>query len=150
MAKRADRRRAGGIGAGLLVLLALGVIAGGAWNYRRNLAAEQAARAQRPLAGYAAADLQALAAAYRDEVRRLSGRYEAARERRVDTEQHAFFGEQLDEYERVRRASGQRREVGATLGQSEAALRDVERELQARGAEGGSGWQIHLRRLLTF
>src|SRR5690606_7561899 len=131
-------------------VLVLAALAGGAWNYRRNLAAEQAARAQRPLSGYATADLEALAEAYRAEVRRLSDRYDAARGRRVDAEQRAFFGDQIAEYERVRRASGQRRQAGATLGETEAVLRDVEQELRARGAEGGSGWEIHLRRLLHF
>lgn len=150
MAKDPGRRRAGGVGVGLLLAIALAAIAGGAWNYRRNLAIEQAERAKRPLSGYETADLEALADAYRGQVGQLTGRYDAARGRRVGTEEHAFFGDQLDEYERVRRASGQRREAGAVLGQAEAALRDVEQELQARGGEGGAAWEIHLRRLLTF
>src|SRR5690606_31777132 len=104
-------------------------LAAGAWNYHRNLAAERAERAKRPLSGYATADLEALAEAYRAEVRRLSGRYEAARRRRVETESRAFFGDQIAEYERGRRASRQRREAGASLGETEAALRDVEQEL---------------------
>jgi len=131
---------------GLVLVIALAAAAGGAWNYRRNLAAEEAARAQRPLSGYETADLQALADAYRAEVGRLSSRYEAARGARVGTAERGFFGEQIDEYERVRRQSGQRREAGAELGQTEAALRDVEDELRARGS-AGSRWSVHLRRL---
>jgi len=68
----------------------------------------------------------------------------------VGTAERGFFGDQIDEYERVRRQSGQRREAGADLGQTEAALRDVEQELAARAGEGGTAWQVHLRRLLSF
>jgi len=140
--------RDGRASAGLLLLIVLAAGAAGAWNYRRNLAAEQAERAKRPLSGYATADLRALADAYRAEVGKLSGRYDAARQQRVGTAEHAFFGDQIDEYERVRRASGKRREAGAALGQKEAALREVEQELQARAGEDGTGWRLHLHRLL--
>lgn len=143
-------RRDGRASAGLLLGLLLILAAAGAWNYRRNLAVEQAERAKRPLAGYTRADLEALAEAYRAEVGELSSRYDAARGQRVATTERGFFGEQIDEYERVRRRSGQRREAGAELGQTEAALRDVEAELRTRGGEGGSAWSTHLRRLTSF
>jgi hypothetical protein len=143
-------REQGGASFGLVLAIVLVLAAGGVWNYRRNLAAEQAARAQRPLSGYATADLQALADAYRAEVAQLSGRYDAARGQRVGTAERGFFGDQIEEYERVRRRSGQRREAGAELGQAEAALQDVEDELRARGGEGGSAWSVHLRRLTRF
>lgn len=146
----ATSRSDGRASLGLLLVIALAAAAGGAWNYRRNLAAEQAERAQRPLSGYETADLQALAEAYRAEVGRLSNRYEAARGARVGTAERGFFGDQIDEYERVRRQSGQRREAGAELGQTEAALRDVEDELRARGSAGGGAWSVHLRRLTRF
>ena len=145
---RASRREAGA-SLGLVLVLLLALAAGGAWNYRRNLAAEEAERAQRPLAGYTTPDLEALAAAYRAELERLTGRYEAARGARVGTAERGFFGDQIDEYERVRRKSGRRREAGAQLGETEAALRDVDEELRARGS-GALGWQLHLRRLTGF
>jgi hypothetical protein len=145
-----DRRRAGGARVTLLLGLVLVAAAAGAWNYRRNLAAEEAERARRPLSGYSVPELDALAEAYRSEVAQLSRRYDSARGQRVATREQGFFGDQIDEYERVRRASGERREAGAELGETEAALRDVEAELATRGSEGGTTWQIHLRRLLTF
>lgn len=145
-----NRRRAGGARVTLLLGVMLVAAAAGAWNYRRNLAAEEAERARRPLSGYSVAELEALAEAYQGEVAQLSRRYDSARGQRVATREQGFFGEQIDEYERVRRASGQRREAGAELGETEAALRDVEAELVARGADGGTAWQIHLRRLLTY
>lgn len=146
----ARMRREGQASVGLLLVIVLVAVAAGAWNYRRNLAAEQAERAQRPLAGYATADLESLAEAYRAEVDQLASRYDSARGQRVDAADRGFFGEQIDEYERVRRQSDRRRDAGADLGQTEAALRDVEVELRARGSEGGSAWSLHLRRLTAF
>jgi hypothetical protein len=140
----------GGVSPGLVLVIVLALAAAGAWNYRRNLALEEAERAQRPLSGYATADLEALAQAYRAEVKQLSGRYEAARGARVGTAERGFFGDQIDEYEHVRRKSGQRREVGAALGETEAALRDVEDELRRRVGQGGGAWSVHLRRLTRF
>jgi hypothetical protein len=137
------------VGLGPIVVILLALVVAGAWNYRRNLAAEEAERAQRPLAGYTTADLEALAGAYRAEVATLTGRYEAARGARVGTAERSFFGDQIDEYERVRRRSGRNREAGAQLGESEAALRDVEEELRRR-ASLGAAWQVHLRRLTSF
>jgi hypothetical protein len=105
-----SRRREQGAAKGMLLLVLLVLCGGGAWNYRRNLLAEQAERASRPLAGYATADLEALADAYQDEITTASGTARA---------------------------------------DHEAALRDVEAELAARGG-ATSEWEIHLRRATTF
>jgi hypothetical protein len=150
MAGPFDRRRAGLSSAMLLLLILALAAAAGGWNYRRNLVREQQERERRPLAGYATEDLEALAEAHRDQVAALGRRYEGARGSRVTAQQHGFFADQIDEYERVRRRSGANRDAGADLAQAEAALRDVERELAARGGEGGSALDVHLRRLLTF
>jgi hypothetical protein len=64
----AARRREQGQVSGMLVLVLLGLCAGGAWNYGRNLQAEQVDRAARPLSGYATGDLEALADAYQQEI----------------------------------------------------------------------------------
>lgn len=140
----------GGASVGLLLAILVGAAGAGAWNYHRNLAAEQAARAARPLAGYTTRDLEALAAAYREEVEALTRRYDGVRTQRVETRERRFFGDQIEEYEQVRRQSGSHREVGAELSEREASLRDVEQELSARNGESGTRVEIHLRRLLTF
>jgi hypothetical protein len=150
MAKRgAVRRRQGGATI-WLVLVVGAAAAAGAWNYQRNLRAEEQARAARPFGRYALEDLEALADAYRGEVDRMGKRYEGAHSGRVATREHGFFGDQLDEYERVRRSSSARREVGAVLSEREAALRDVEQELQRRQGEAAQGIETVLRRILSF
>ena len=144
------RQSGGGASVALLLAILIGALGAGAWNYHRNLVAEREARAERPLHGYETGDLEALAAAYRAEVETLTRRYDGARTQRVEARERGFFGDQIEEYETVRRRSGSRRDVGAELGETEAALRDVEQELRARQSELGTPFDIHLRRLLTF
>lgn len=144
------RRCAGSASTVVLLAILLGLIGLGAWNYRRNLAAEQARNATRPLIGYSDADLEALAEAYRQEVAQMGKRYEGARAGRTTAEDRGFFGSQIQEYERVRKASSAVRGLGAKLSEKEAGLAQVETELQARVGEGGSAWDVFLRRLLTF
>ncbi len=144
------RRCGGAASVALLVALLVGAAAAGAWNYHRNLVAEQQDRAARPLYGYETGDLEALAEAYRAEAAELTRRYEGVRNQRVETRERGFFGDQIEEYERVRRRSGSRRDIGADLGETEASLRGVEKELEARRREAGTLVDIHLRRLLRF
>jgi len=142
-----SRRNEGRASAGLLVAILIAAAAAGAWNYRRNLAAEEAERAKRPYAGYATEDLKTLAEAYRAEVAQLEARWQAARGARVKAADRSFFGDQIEEFERVRRRSGQRRAVGAELGETEAALRAVEEELARRAHTPREAWRVHWRRL---
>lgn len=144
------RRRGGAASLGLLVAILVAAAGAGAWNYHRNLIAEQREQATRPLIGYAVGDLEVLAAAYRDEVATLTRRYEGVRTQRVETRDRAFFGDQIDEYERVRRRSGSRRDIGAQLSEAETALRSVEQELEIRRRETGMFANAHVRRLLSF
>ncbi len=145
-----QRRCGGAANLAVLAAILLGVAGAGAWNYHRNLVAEQQDRAARPLYGYETGDLEALEKAYRAEVEALTRRYERTRQQRVETRERGFFGDQIDEYERVRRRSGSRRDVGADLSETEAALRGVEEELAARRREADTVLAIHLRRLLRF
>lgn len=142
-----SRRNEGRASVGLLVAILLAAAVAGAWNYRRNLAAEEAERAKRPYASYATEDLKALAEAYRAEVAQLEARWQAARGARVKATDRSFFGDQIEEYERVRRRSGQQRAVGAELGETEAALRAVEEELARRANAPRAAWRVHWQRL---
>lgn len=144
------RRCGGAASLALLVAILVGAVGAGAWNYHRNLVAEQQDRAARPLYGYGTSDLEALAEAYRAELAELTRRYEGVRKQRVETRERGFFGDQIEEYERVRRRSGTRRDVGADLSETEAALRGVEQELEARRRAAGTIVAVHLRRLLRF
>jgi hypothetical protein len=131
----------------LIALLAL--CAGGAWNYHRNLQAEQADEAARPLSGYATEDLEALADAYQQEIDTHAARYARSREARAEAREHAYFDQQVQEFERVQRGAVKQRDAGAALAEREAALHEVEAELARRGPVR-SEWEIHLRRLTTF
>ena len=146
---RIDRRSRGGAQVAVMLLVLGGLAAGGAWNYRRNLAAEQAAEAARPLSGYSTADLEALAAAYRQEIEAYEARYASRRGQRAEARERAYFDEQVREFEKVQQAANRTRAAGGDVAEREAALRDVEAELASRGP-AESEWQIHLRRLTTF
>lgn len=142
-------RREAGRGQLLLLIVLLGLCAAGAWNYRRNLAAEQAAASVRPLAGYATEDLEALAEAYRSEIAAYDARYQKQRAARVQASDRAYFDEQVGELERVQRNARKIRAAGSQVAEREAALRDVEEELAVRGPERAE-WQLHLERLTRF
>lgn len=150
MTKSDARRRRGAASLGLLLAILIGAAGAGAWNYHRNLVAERQDHAARPLIGYEIGDLEVLAEAYRKEVAALTQRYDGVRTQRVEARDQAFFGDQIDEYERVRRRSGGRRDIGAQLSEAEAALRSVDEELDTRRREAGMFSNAHVRRLLSF
>lgn len=141
------RRRRGAAGAKLLAVLLLGLAGAGGWNYRRNLAAEQAR--PRPYRGYTEQAVEQLAAAYRQEIQELGARSDAARASRRGVQDRALLDQQIGEFERVQRQAERERALGRRLGAQEAALADLEAELQRREAER-DGVRLFLRRLLSF
>lgn len=143
------RRSEGRASVWVLVVLLVGAAAAGGFNYYRNLKADQEAQKHRPLHGYAEADLQHLEAAYQAEVDTLSKRYAAAKGKGGGVREHELLGDQVREFERVTKASDGVRDIGATLSEREAALKDVQKELQLREGERDP-MQVFLRRLLTF
>jgi hypothetical protein len=142
-------REAGAASAGLLLLILVAAIGGGAWNYHRNLERERADRAARPLAGYDTADLEALADAYRTQVASKTARFDRTRSERATADDRAYFDEQVGEFEKVQRKSAKARDVGADLAGDEASLAQIEAELATRGGDA-SEWEIHWRRLTSF
>lgn len=146
---RIHRSVSGGAQVLVLVLIVGGLVAGGAWNYQRNLAAERAAEAARPLSGYSTADLEALAAAYRQEIAAYEARYAKSRGQRAEARDRAFLDDQVREFEKVQKASTRTRAAGGDVAEREASLRDIETELASRGP-ASSQWQIHLRRLTSY
>ncbi len=134
----------------VLVLVAIVAIAGaGAWNYRRNLEAEAQRSAARPLHGYSTSDLEALAAAYRQELAADAGRAKAQKPARAVAKDRAYFDEQVQEFEKVQKQAAAQRKAGAVAKVGDVDLARVEEELRARsGAE--SELVRHLRLLLTF
>jgi len=143
-----DRRRAGGALVQLLVLLVVVIAAGGA-NYYRNWQAEDQQAPARPFQGYAAGDLEALRAAYAQEVESFQQRYAAQESRRQRPSGTGLMDQRVREFERVQATSQRLRELRADVAEREARLREVEAEIALR-SDPAAGLTLHLGRLLTI
>ena len=140
MARRSRKR--GGSGGKLLLLLA--VLAGlGGYNYQRNLEAE--AQEIRPYRGYSDADLEALENAYRAELEVLDARYAQVQGVQFKARDQGFGQAQVDEFERVQRASRAKREVGYQASEGQATLNAVVQERALR-ARQGPPWLVFAKR----
>lgn len=138
----------GGRGA-LLPLLALLLLlaGGGAWNYQRNLARES--QEDRPLRGYAEADLEKLLSAYEQEVKRLSSRAGATKRASARDLPGQLVGEKAREFERVQRASARVRDANGDVAEAELMVARISQELSRRGGERDP-MAVFLRRLTTL
>lgn len=132
----------------LLLLVLLALLAGaGAWNYQRNLAVEEAM--PRPYKGYSDSDLEAMAAAYDQEIEQYSSRWESARDQRFDARERGLVGERAREFERVQDRTRRIRDLKRELADRQATLEQIQEEIDYRRSLG-RGWQRHWRRLTTF
>ena len=138
----------GGRGA-LIPLLALLLLlaGGGAWNYHRNLARES--HEDRPLRGYAEADLQKLLSAYEQEVKQAASRASATRRAKPRDTQGQLVGESVHEFERVQRASRRVREANGDVAEVEMMVDRIKLELSYRDQERDPT-AIFLRRLTSL
>ncbi len=142
--KSSTSRRAeqGGVLPVLLVLALL--LAGGAYNYWRNLKAEP----PRPYQHYADAEIHQLIAAYEGDIGRLAERVPAARLPQPGRgSSGALIGERVADFEAAQRRGEAHREAVGVLAGQEGVLRQLrkEREFRAGGPMG-----IHMRRLTTI
>ncbi len=129
----------------LLLLLLLG--GGGAWNYQRNVARES--HEDRPLRGYAEADLEKLRSAYEQEAKRLAGRAGATKRASARDMPGQLVGETVHEFERVQRASARVRDAHGDVAEVELMVERISQELSHRGQERDPT-AIFLRRLTTL
>jgi hypothetical protein len=138
----------GGSGARLpLLLLLLGLAAGGAWNYHRNV--EREGREDRPLRGYAEADLEKLLAAYQQEAGQAAKRAASTPRAVVASAGGRPLGEAAKEFDRVQRQSVRVRDAHGDLAESELMVERVEQELRRRDQERDRT-ALFLRRLTTL
>lgn len=148
MARGSGRRLEAGRGVVALLLL-LAILAGaGAWNYRRNSQAEEE-EGYRPFRGYTDEAIAQLIEAYEDDHERTSERFEAAASRRVNAEGKAYFGEQVQEFERVQRASKNTRALRDEIAESQTSLKLL-REEASRRAREKQKLKVFFDRLLTI
>ncbi len=138
------RKNRGSGGKLLLVLMIVGGL--GAWNYQRNVEAES--EVIRPYRAFSGADLAALEAAFRLELVTLDARYERVKGVKYKASDVGFGQAQVDEFERVQRASHARRELGYQAAEGQATLDAVVQERALRERQGPP-WQIFLARTLT-
>jgi len=129
----------------LVLLLLLG--GGGAWNYRRNL--ERESQEDRPLRGYAEADLDKLLAAYQQEQGRAARRAGATQRTAPKPVMGPLVGENVREFERVQRASQRVRDANGDLAETEMMVERIHRELQHRDQERDP-MALFLRRVTTI
>lgn len=134
----------GGVLAGLLLLAALAGL--GAWNYQRNVAAEQ--DVYRPYRGYTDEALEQMIAAYEQKHAGDTRRYERATARRVTAEGKAYFDEQVEEFERVQGASASTKRARQALAESQSSLKLLEAERSQRARERDRV-KLFFKRLLT-
>jgi len=136
-------------GAGVVALLLLLAIAAGAgaWNYRRNVAAEQ--NDYRPFRSYTDEAIEQLVQAYENDHERSEKSFESAARRNVKVEGKAYFGEQVQEFERVQRISKNTRALRDEMAESQTSLKLL-REEAARRAKERHKLRLFFERLLTI
>jgi hypothetical protein len=134
---------------GILLLVLIGLVGVGGWNYYTNWQREQQEQGPRPFASYADADLEALAEAYRSEIEGLQQLDASARARRRDAADSPFMHERVAEFERIKRTSERIRNVTGEIAEREARLRELEQEIAYRKRLAG-GLEVHLHRLTGF
>ena len=133
MARRFGKRSEAGRSV-IMPLLVLAILVGaGAWNYRRNAAVEE--EDYRPFRGYTDEAIEQLIDAYEDQHERSSKRFEAAASRKVNVEGKAYFGEQVQEFERVQGISKNRRALRDGIAESQTSLKLLRDEASKRARE---------------
>jgi hypothetical protein len=116
----------------LLLLLAI-LVGAGAWNYLRNAAVEE--DDYRPYRGYTDEAIEQLIDAYEGEHERSSKRFESAASRKINVQGKAYFGEQVQEFERVQSISQNTRALRDGIAESQTGLKLLREESVKRARE---------------
>jgi hypothetical protein len=132
----------------LLLAVLVALLGLGAWNYHRNLTAEQNVP-KGAFSGISDADLDVLQAAYQAEVDALVAKGGIGVRANARATTGGVVGG-VREFERVQRAMRNTREKGYEVAERQAAIEAIEAERARRGAVAGTPWQIFLRRAFTF
>ncbi len=155
---RASRLHSGNALGWVLVLLALSVAAAAAWNYRRNLVADQAVFARhpqnaeeifRPFERERDRDLDVLIEAYTEEIEMLDAKWKRLAGARHSVSGVGHHDQRVAEFEAVQKETGKKRRLSAKLGELKATLRDLEAE-KAYRAHGDQQLETLVRRLVSM
>ena len=139
------RSQAGGSVSLLLVLLLL-LVGGAAFNYHRNVQAENAE--PRPYRGYSDQELDDLLAAYGDRKERQTARYTATARLRVEAKGKGYFDEQVAEFERVQTAHKAKAEARDLLAGTQVVVKKILAEQRKRDSERDK-MRLFLRRAFS-
>jgi hypothetical protein len=132
----------------LLLVVLLGIAVGvGGWNYKRNLDLEN--QIPRPWKGYAASDLEAMAAAYEKEIDQYSNTWDAARGQRNEASGRGHVDDRAREFDEIYAQGRQVRQIKSRMADHEVVLAQLRDELRLREGESDV-WKLHLRRLTAF
>lgn len=131
----------------LLIVLFIGLLGAGGYNYHRNFQAEAAI--PRPYKSYSVEDLEALLGAYESEASSLEQRYEAARNDKGPRMKAGLLDQNLAVFEAAQRRSAASRGLGEELSMQKAAAGEIEAELTLR-RQHADVMKLHLKRLLTI
>ena len=135
------RRQAGGVLPILLVLALL--LAGGGYNYWRNMKAEP----HRPYQGYGDAELQQLVAAYESDIEKLAGKLPPARRKSDSGSSGGLLTDRVADFEKARQRGDAYRQASGNLAGQEGVLRELQNELSFRT---GGPMGIHIKRLTSI
>jgi hypothetical protein len=132
----------------VMLLILLGILGGaGTWNYRRNLAIENAE--PRPYRSFSSEDLESLRSAYQAEVDVYTQRFRQASSKSVRVRDGGMLREQVDEFERVQKLSVGKRDIASQYAKHQVQLDAVDAEIARRATVGGE-WQERLRLATTL
>jgi len=133
----------------LLLLILLGIlVGGGSWNYMRNLKLEEEGE-PRPYRSYSFEQLDALRAAYQQEVDSHTQRYRTASSRKVKVRGGGLIADQVNEFERVQRISQSKRDIANQYARNRVQLDGILAELSHRAAES-EPVKLFLKRLTKY
>ena len=134
------------VGQILILLVILG--AAGGWNYHRNALIDNAVL--RPYRNYSDEELHQLISAYRDEVEVQMARYRSdPAAKTVSVRDAGLLGDQIEEFERVQRASKQRQERAYRVTENQILAEQLAKEQVARERDRPI-YKMIFRRLTTF
>ena len=142
----AKESRGGSKALQLMVLLAI-VGGAGTWNYRRNVAFEDAE--YRPFRNYTEQDLASLRGAYEQEAEVYEQHMKRTHANKVRVREAGLIGEQVREFERVQRIGREKRRATSELAERQVTIEQLQHE-QRRRDEERDKLMLFLRRVGTY
>lgn len=136
----------------LLLVLVVGVVGGGYYNYQRNAGLEADLHKPRPYAKFATADIVKLIAAYQKEIQRKKARTAGAPggEDAIDRRDASDVGGKADAFAGFQRENERWKAQRGAIFEQEVQLKDLQFEKSIRDRHLDDPKFVFKQRLLTF